>query len=456
MASYVTIPSLSPKYPRQYVPTTEAISLTREKFDQAQEYAEGALDQANAYLKILGALFASADMPEKDIDYSFQDMSLETEIASKRPDAPDIEPGTFNVPSLGTIEGITLPSIEIPSSDFGELEANFVYDEAPYTSELIDNVKSALNNYIQNGGTGLGADVEAAIWARARARQELVNERSYNETLDYFAAKGFNIPPGALAGRLAEILREQTRADAQLNYEIMIEQARLALSTSHHALTVSVQLEGIEKEFANQIANRSFEKAKAACDIIITTYNAKVTTYVAKVEACKAKAAVAESVANVQVAAGNQVISIYQAEIERYKADLAQDLGMIESVAKIYGYKISGYEADAKVAIGLLDAQIKEYEGRLTQANNQATLTIKEAELTLNSYLGALALQQEAAKGGANITAQIAASALNSVNASANLAYHVGRNQGENVTHHTGISNAGNLGENHSYQHKAS
>jgi len=183
-----------------------------------------------------------------------------------------------------------------------------------------------LLTYVEDGGTGLGATVEAAIWARARARQDLQNERIYDESLNFFAARGFTIPPGALGGRLVEALAEQTRADAQLNYEILIEQARLAQDMTKHTLTVSVQLEGVEKDFANNIAQRALDKARAACDVIINTYNAKVTAYAARLESCKSKAQIAEIRANVQIAKGNQAVAIYAAEMEKYKADLHKNL----------------------------------------------------------------------------------------------------------------------------------
>ena len=143
---------------------------------------------------------------------------------------------------------------------------------------------------------------------------------------------------------------------------------------------------------------------------------------------------------------------MYTAEVEGYKVQIAAELGIVESVAKVYGFKMAGYEAEASIAVETLKAQIEAYKGQLTQSNNETQLTLKEAELTLQSYLGALALQVEAAKGTANVSAQLAASALNSVNASASLGASISVGQTENTSHATHISNAAALGESHSYQ----
>lgn len=528
----------------------------------------------------------SADRPISEVLPSIDEPILEVLPSADRP-------------TLGDVSGIEVPSIVVPDSDFSDLTTSFGFSEPAYSSPLIGAVKTALQSYISDGGTGLGADVEAAIWARARARKDLENERVYNEALGYFSARGFDIPPGALGGRLTEALKEQTRADTQINYEIMIEQARLAQTNSHHALTVSVNLEGIEKDFADKVAGRAFEKAKAACDIIISTYSAKVAAYVANMEGYKIKVAVADSRANAQIAFGNQVLARYTAEMEGYKAQITEDgyvlakyateaeiyeaqiafgnqilakyvaeiegykaqiaegdqiltkyatetevykaqimegnqvltkytaetegyrvqitegdqvltkyateaeiyktqftkgnqilakyaaevegykaqvasgnqvlakyatemegykaqiaaeLGIIESVAKVYGFKVAGYEAEAKVAVETLKVQIEAYKGQLIQSDNETQLTLKEAELTLQSYLGALALQSDAAKGIANVTAQVAASALNAVNASASVGASVGANYTQGLSHATHISNAASLGESHSYE----
>ena len=235
------------------------------------------------------------------------------------------------------------------------------------------------------------------------------------------------IPPGALGGRLTEALAEQTRADAQLNFEILIEQARLARAQSEYTMNASLTLEGQDKEQFNNIANRTLEAAKVAVQVIIDLYNARVTAYVAKIEGSKLTVEAEKIKVDAAVAANRGMIDVYTADIDGFKAKLAAEIGIVEAIAKVYGYKIAGYEADARVAALDLDAQIKTYQAKIDQANNQTTLSLKEAELTIQSYLGALQLTSDAIKAGGNISSQIAASALSAVNASASLGDSVSR-----------------------------
>lgn len=453
----VTVPSLSSKYPS--TPSVEAPAVTevKDKFAEASSTAFQALHDARNALAVLKHLFTSASMPTdlEDIEYPTHEISLATSDVPTKPAEPtgaELTPGAVTMPTLGTVPGITVPSITVDAVAPADPAVDFSFREDTYSTSLLTLVRAALEDYIENGGTGLGADVEAAIWARARARKDLENERVYTEALEYFSARGWDIPPGALGGRLVEVLKEQTRANAQINYEILIEQARLAQSNTQHALDASVQLEGIEMGFASSVAGRALEKAKAACDVIINTFSAKVAGFAAKLEKNKAEAAVADSRANAQIAIGGQVLAKYAAEMEGYKAQIATELGIVESVAKVYGFKVAGYEAEAGIAVETLRAQIEAYKGELIQSNNETQLTLKEAELTLQSYLGALALQTEAAKGTANISAQLAASALNSVNASASISSGHAVSYSEQVSHGTRISNAAALGESHVYE----
>ena len=432
----------------------EANLLVTERFELAETLAEDQVDAAQVYLDSLKTLFADAVMPSSDIDYEHQDISLDSNIESKRPEAPsneDLTPGDVATPVIGTINDITIPTISIPEYTLTAPVDELDYSEPVYQSDLQDVLKVALKDFVENGGTGLGADVEAALWARARDKQTILNERTYDEAAEYFSSRGYTIPPGALGGRLTEALAEQTRGDAQLNYEISIEQARLARAQSEHSLIAAINLEGQDKEKFTAMANRTLEAAKATVQVVLDLYNTKVQGYIAEIQGAKIEADVEKVRVDAKVAANKSVIDEYNANIESYKTQIQQEIAIVELVAKVYGYKIAGYEADAKVAAMDLDAQIKVYQGNIEQANNETTLTLKEAELAVQSYLGALQLTSDAIKAGGNVSAQIAASALSAVNASASLGDSYSRSWDVNHGYSYGLSNSASLGESHTY-----
>lgn len=437
----------------------ETTTLVTERFELAEQVAVDQIALAETYLSSLSTLFANAVMPDSDIVYDSQDITLDSDLTSNRPEAPTDEEMSIDVPAdpvMGTLATISIPTITIPSYDLVEPGATELgYTEATYNSDLQAALKTVLIAFIEDGGTGLGATVEDALWERGRDRQTILNERTYDEANEFFASRGYTIPAGALSGRLTEALAEQTRADAQLNYEITIEQARLARAQSEYTMTAGLGLEGQEKEHFNNVANRTLEAAKVAVQVIVDIYNARVTAYVAKVEGSKLTVEAEKIKVDAAVAANRGIIDAYTADIDGFKAKLTAELGIVESIAKVYGFKIAGYEADAKVAALDLDAQIKTYQAKIDQANNQTTLTLKEAELTIQSYLGALQLTADAIKASGNISAQVAAAALSAVNASASLGDSVSRQASSSESDVDTTSDSTSYSEIHKYDHSA-
>jgi len=433
----------------------EVSNLVNERFGLAGDLAQEQVDAAQIYLDSLSSLFASVDMPDSDIDYDWQVPILDSDITSYRPEPPtdeELTPGDVPVPVMGTLNTITIPTITIPTYTLVAPTDELSYSESPYQSDLQDASKAALEDFIASGGTGLGSTIEDALWARAQAKQDILNERTYDEANEFFSSRGYTIPPGALGGRLTEALAEQTRASAQLLYEIYIEQAKLARAQSEYTMNAAITLEGQDKELFNNIANRALEAAKATIQVIVDIYNAKVQEYIAKLEGNKLIVEAEKIKVDAAVAANKSITDAYSADIEGYKAKVTMELGIVEQIAKVYGYKIAGYEADAKVAATELDAQIKVYQGNIDQANNETALTLKEAELAVQSYLGALSLTSDAIKAGGNISAQIAASALSAVNASANLGATAGTDYGSRSTYSDSTSESYDINEVHTYK----
>lgn len=429
--------------------SNDAEVLVKERFDLAQDYADQAIAAAEGYLASLSALFADAKMPSSEISYAFQNVTLSSEL--KRPSEPSDTIPIVDAPIAGTLHNIVVPTITIPTYTLESITNELSFQEPIYSSDLQDALKAALKAFVETGGTGLGSDIEDALWARARARQDILNERTYNEAEEYYASRGYVIPPGALIGSLTEALAEQTRADAQLNYEISIEQAKLARAQSEYSLNAALALEGQDKEKFTVMANRTLEAAKAAADVITAVFELKVREFIAKYEVVKVEVETEKLKADIAIAANENITKVYLGDVEAYKVRVQNEIAVVELIAKVYGYTVTGYEADAKVAAADLDAQIKVYQGNIDQANNQTVLSLKEAEMTIQSYLGALQLTSDSIKASGNISAQIAASALSAVNASASLGDSYARSFGSSSSYSASLNNSANLNETHSY-----
>lgn len=433
--------------PTTYSPADNAAEeIVQQRFDDAQAYSDASYQKLEALIDQLSSVFSGASMPSTNVEFTDQDASISTNITSYRPTPPsteDLTPGDVTAPTRPTLEDITVPTINVPDfTDINMPDTAYSYVENGYTSELATQVKAALLDWIANGGTGLDADVEAAIWARATARQQTQNEKMYADEEDYFAARGHILPPGALSAGLREVGREITRANAQLNYEIMIEQARLAQNNTQFTITSSLQMEQQDKDFFNAVANRALQAAKDAVTVIVEIFNAKVQERLGQYELAKTEAQVNTAIVQMQAEANKAKVDIYEADIKMFQANLQKELDIIETAAKVYGYKVAGYEADAKVEQTRLDALIKEFQARIDQEKAKTELSIKEAEMTLTAYLGALNLNVETIKGAANIASQIAASALSGISASASIGDSFSRSIGQAYSLSQNLSNS--------------
>ena len=341
-----------------------------------------------------------ASMPTAEVTYDFQEISLDSNIEGKRPEAPadteiSIAPGTWydyvNVinsgledvtleslpqipsltaqepsisvpnipdmeipsapegrPSMGTVEtpqvpsftlpdppsieevsipsppDITIPqfSAELPSDELLMPENTFAYSEPGYDSTMADAITQALLEELRNGGTGLSADVEQAIFDRAIARRELEDERLYNEAEKYFSSRGWKLPPGALAGRLAEVAQEVTRRNDDINEKVMIEQARLADQNARFIKETIINWQQVVNAQFNAVADRALRAAAEGVNAAAKIVEAQVAVYNAKVEKYRAQAAVYNS----RIQAELLILESYRQQLEgrRLTAEIQQ------------------------------------------------------------------------------------------------------------------------------------
>jgi hypothetical protein len=544
------------------------------------------LDAKTAPEPIQGTLQAvtinPVDIPDFDIiapDITIPESPTDTQWPTDPGSAPSISypdiptKPDYTLPAVPTIEDIIIPSppvLEIPIFE-GTLPVDdvdlpstiFVYDEAVYSSVLKDAVQTSLLDTVQNGGTGLASDVEEAIWTRARARKDLEIEAAYDEAEEYFASRGFSLPPGALSGRLAAVQLETLRANQQLNYEIMIEQARLAQTNTHFAITSAIQQEQTIMEYVSGVANRALEAAKYTQEAAIALFNAAVSKYNLKlltyqtcaavyesriraaglalenykaqlegvkitadiqklqvdlysaqvsglvtlmnlysieVESAKilgeleriklegyrekvnaygaklnaitskynayqaqiageaAKANVYESQvkgylgeleganvrsainiaeANTKLEINKNTIETFKADIEKYKALAQEYLGELENRAKVYDSTVGAYRADVSLADAKERVRVADYEASIQYCRNFMEEQLARVRLRLDEALKVHEIQVEALKSGAGVSAQMAASALASVAAGAQLSYRGSYDRQDSVSQST-------------------
>ena len=434
----------------------QAETVVLDRYSFAQQYAENAFREVQDYLEYLKNVF-NAGFPEMpDIDYQRLDPPDIPNLLGTPPEPPtdeEMTPTPIDLPPEPTLRDVDLPALtmDLPSAPDDPEGADFVYNEGVYYSVLDEAVRDGLLDYIQNGGTGLDADVEEEIWNRALARMETENERAYAETQDFYASRGYNLPPGAVSGRLLEINREIVRARTQINSEIAIEQARLAQNNKQFAFKQSTEYLGQDKALFNNIYNRALQAAIATTDGILKVYQAKMQGYISQIEAKRTEAEAYKSYADAQNAINVANTEVYKARISAYQAQLTTELAIIENIGKVYAFQMQGYEAQARVSAAQVDAEIKRFQAMVGQEGIIAEIGLKEAQLILERYMSQMRVTLEQIQGGSNIAAQIAASALAGVSVTASIGDSSSRSDNVSYSYGQSISNSANLSEVHTY-----
>ena len=306
-----------------------------------------------------------------------------------------VEPN-FVFPSVPTLAGLNLPNVptlDIPiftdtlgSSPIAP-NASFAWAEVDYQTSLLTSMNSRLLDFVGGDSTGLSAEVEAAIWNRARDRQNLVTQSTVQEANRLFASRGFTIPGGSLLRVVQQALQEGANKDAELSREVMIKQAELEQSNFQFSFNLAMQLESRLIEHFNQVQSRAFEAEKFTFQAVIQIFNAQVQLYQADVQAFGVKAEVFKT----RLQAVLSRLEIYKAELEGQKTlsevnknqvqVYTAQIDAVKALADVYKTRVEAVkvqiEADnAKVDVykaqllgyeSLVKAKSAEYEGYATQ-----------------------------------------------------------------------------------------
>lgn len=288
---------------------------------------------------------APTDAPNIDTNFVYPTAPTETELAL--PSVPLFE--ELNIPAAPTINIPTftegLPDVTTIGPPPGD---TFNWTEAMYTDALLAQTSTELYNRITNGGTGLNATVEQAIWDRARNREDINAVRSAQQLVIEQAARGFSRPTGSMLAGLDLLAQETQNKNADLSREIAIKQAELEQSNIQFALESSIKLEGQLLGFADSMQNRALEAEKVTVELAIELYKARVSQFQIELDTYKAAASVFET----EVKAELTRIEIYKTEVQAQ--GLINDIN--DSSVKLYVAQLEGVKTTVDIYRSEIDA----------------------------------------------------------------------------------------------------
>lgn len=314
------------------------------------------------------------------------------------PDAPLME--LISIPTAPTLSLPVWAGVAPDGSSLVTPTTGLIWSEDYYDSDLLQGVTSRLTTMLL-GGTGLPAAIEQAIWDRGRAREDVIAKKATQEAYEEFAARGFALPSGALAGRVAEVWQKNREAGSTFSRDVAIKQAELEVENLKFTVSTGIQLEGQMMTYAGQYAARALDAAKATVQVAIDIFNAQVALYNARLQAYQTEATVykeliqAESLRleqyrteiEAQKLVGDinmQAIQIYKTRIdallsavELYKAELEG----VKTVVEVDRVRIEGFRATVDAYKATVDAKTSEYQAWGESIKGEATkVSIYEAQ----------------------------------------------------------------------------
>jgi len=119
--------------------------------------------------------------------------------------------------------------------------AGFFTQYYPLASDAFDEATNWLVNSITNGGTGISPAVEDMIWQRDRDRVIADGARVESQTLNEFASRGYDLPPGVMAHRIVESRFNQTSKLQESSRDAAIKQAEMEVENLRFAVEQAIK-----------------------------------------------------------------------------------------------------------------------------------------------------------------------------------------------------------------------
>jgi hypothetical protein len=314
---------------------------------------------------------------------------------------------------------------------------------AQYTSSLLTNLKSYLEDVIVNGGTGLNPDVENAIWDRGREREAKSRADALRD-LEKLEEQGFALPSGVYLDARLKIATESDYVNRGLSREIMIKQAKAQVNT---ALVTQYQAQVQAALSAVDIYKARIEGIRIKADIEKTKveiygeqikgYVAKINAYTAgvegyrasleaegvkqkvyqsQVEAFSARVGAAAKEADIRIAAYRGRLDANLALWEGYKAQYAGEASKAQAISAFNSSLADEFKSEVTAVTSYNETLTKQWQVAIDQAQRVSEIGISAAKANAELYVTTRSLALDAAKVGAQVSAQLGAAALNAIN----------------------------------------
>jgi len=373
---------------------------------------------------------------------TYNNVTIGTDVSTTVAPAPvfgsalDLDFPVFDTPApgLATIPTVDLSAL-LPLDLPADITAAISWFESAHDETLYTALFNQLIADLTSGAGGLGGTVEQEIYDRAVARQTVDNDAKYREIEEYFSSRGFDLPTGAMAGRLQEQANVIAANNLEINGKIMIEQAEFAQKNQQFVIEAAKGLETLLRDYDSKKNDRSLDYSKAVAANAIAIYAEQIRAYIATAEANKMYVEVQVENLKAVVESNKGLVAAFAAEAEAYGLLVGAKSKRNEAITEVYKVEVMGYESENKAISENQKNIIAAYELKIKDADADLRAAIAAAEASIQGYSSEYSLREKVAESMANIAMQAMSSAYGAVNASAGLSYNGSESKGETWSH---------------------
>lgn len=348
------------------------------------------------------------------------------------PEAPNLALPEMEALAQISIPAFTFPTLpdfdgNPPSVNFSAPEVFVNWAEPTYASILYDELIGKVRAWMQ-GGTGLPAHIEDALFSRARERDSSETRRAVQEAVDTWAARGFSMPPGMLVAQTNAVQEQGRLKAAELNRDILAQAAQWEIENLRFAVTQGIALEQLTQNLHENMTKRMFEVARFNAEMRVNVFNAQVSlfnaqnaafatlvqVYRTKLDGALAKLQAYRAAIEAQQAIGQlnqQKVEVFKARLSAVQTSADLFTAMMKGAevragviakefdnyrTRVMAYaeqvgaekvKFDAYESQVKgetAKAGMFEAQSRAYASTVQAVANKADLKVKEAQLRMD------------------------------------------------------------------------
>jgi hypothetical protein len=387
-----------------------APSMVEKKFNMMMDYGVQGYQIAMTAIQLLSALAGQLQLINRAISL---DTTLITQpVITATPPTIDTTQYRVDYPTKPVEPSLIDATMAPLPTDFPSWvdPSAIITGDTTYVSSLLTALKSKLLRDLQEGSIGIEPAIEQAIFDRERERALLEYQDEIDRTAANWARGGFPLPNGGLRAAQNKVEINFTNKRLDMSRDIAIKSFELALQNSHFIIQQIVAVENMLVHWAEAVATRIFEASKAAAELTISSFRAKL-------DGVKEQALVIIEEAKAKIEYNRGLIQIFVAQIEAFSSQMRAEAERINAVARGDEAQVAVFKSIADFEISLANLDLKVIEARIYQAVSNANILIKDKEVEMKNYEVLNNMKIEAEKAIGQIAAQLVAGALSAVHA---------------------------------------